>query len=286
MIELSLNDKDYKLPENWEEVPEAKRLRVLELVFVKPESGASYHELLRELLGIPKKGWIKLMKQYFSGGINEEKRERNAEALQELLHLISWMWRSEMTKKPFESIEIDGKNFYLFEEQFKSMSFGEMTDAYIHAHSYIKQLEEGDKRLNLLLGTVCRPQIKKINEQWNGDNRITYNPFIVESSVSIWDTVPTEKKILVLVYFLGSLKEFLSYFDIFNDDGIQDSEEEYPGQGYIKNQHLLSEKGIFGNMQQTKATNVYDVFLFLEENKKDVKEQIRLQKAHDDANSN
>jgi hypothetical protein len=44
---------------------------------------------------------------------------------------------------------------------------------------------------------------------------------------------------------------------------------------------LLAEKAIFGTMEHTKAANVHDVFLFLEENKKDVKEQIRQQKSND-----
>jgi hypothetical protein len=288
MIEITFNGKEHSLPENWEEVPLAQMPRVLELVFATPESGKSYHELLRHLLGFSEKKWEKMINQFFNQKLTEEKREKNAEVLQELLHCISWMWRENMTKQPFESLDVDGKTYYLFEEKFKTMSFGEMTDAYINAHAFIQQLEEGEGRLNQLLAIVCRPKRftfvgKKTN--WNGDIREIYNAFVSESKADLFSEVAIEKRILVLVYFLGSLKEFLSYYDIFDNDSLGPAkEEEYPGQSYIKNQHLLAEKGIFGNMQQTKSTNLHEVFLFLEENKKDIEDQIKRQKAADDSN--
>lgn len=283
MIEITLNGKDHQLPENWEEVPMAQMPRVLELVFATPESGKSYHELLRHLLGFSEKKWQKLIQQFFNTNVAEETREKNAEVLQDMLHLISWMWRENMTKQPFEYLDVDGRLYYLFEEKFKTMSFGEMTDAYINAHAFIQQLEEGEGRLNQLLAIVCRPKRftfggKKTD--WNGDIREPYNAFVSEGKADLFNEVAIEKRILVLVYFLGSLKEFLSYYDVFDNNGPA-QEEEYPGQSYIKNQHLLAEKGIFGNMERTKSANLHEVFLFLEENKKDIEEQIKRQKAND-----
>ena len=291
MIDIVFDNKNYSIPEKWDEVPEKVRLRVLEIVFATPENGTAYHELLRTLLGINQRAWAKLMRRFFSDRSTEKTIEKNAEILQELLDMLKWMWNADEIARPFEFIEHDNTKFYLFEEGFRSMSFGELTDAYIHAHSFIKQLEEGDKRLNLLLATICRPHLKPpssegdIIEKWNGDARIPYNSHISNLIESKFKDIPSEKKILALVYFLGQLKDFLSYYDIYDDEG-REANEDYPGQGYIKNQHLLSEKGIFGNMTQTKAANVHDVFLFLEENKKDIKEQIRLQKAQENANSN
>ncbi len=287
MIEITFNGKDYPLPETWEEVPVANMQRVLEIVFASSESGKTYHELLRNVLNIPEKSWNKMLQQFFNNKVVHDTREKNAEVLQELLHLISWMWRENMTKQPFEFLEVDGKEYYLFEEKFKTMSFGEMTDAYINAHAFIQQLEEGEGRLNQLLAIVCRPKrftfgAKKTD--WNGDKRETYNAFVSEGKADLFNAVAIEKRILVLVYFLGSLKEFLTFYDTFDNNAGPSQEEEYPGQSYIKNQHLLAEKGIFGNMVQTKAANLHDVFLFLEENKKDIEEQIKRQKAANDSN--
>lgn len=286
MIEITLNGKNHSLPENWSEVPADKIRPVLELVFATPESGITYHKLLRLLLNYSEKKWQNMMHQFFNTKVAEEKREKNAETLQELLHLMSWMWQENMTTKPFEHIYADGRDFYLFEESFKTMSFGEMTDAYIHAQAFIQQIEEGESRLNKLVATVCRPlRFVGRKSNWNGDIREPYNSFIAESNADIFAEVRMEQRVLILVYFLGTLKDFLGYYDIFDDDGGSPaSPEEYPGQSYIKNQHLLAEKGIFGNMDSTKAANVHEVFLFLEENKKDIKEKNKRQQLADDSN--
>jgi hypothetical protein len=285
MIEITVNGKEHSLPENWEEVSSDKIRRVLELVFATPESGEAYHEILRHLLGFSENQWQKFIHQFFNTKLAEDKRERNAETLQELLHLISWMWRENMTKRPFEYINVNGREYYLFEESFKTMSFGEMTDAYIHAQAFIQEIE-GESRLNKLMATVCRSKrFVGRKSTWNGDIREPYNTFIAEGNADIFKEVPMEQRILVLVYFLGSLKDFLGYYDIFDDDDSSPaSPEEYPGQSYIKNQHLLAEKGIFGNMESTKAANIHEVFLFLEENKKDIQEKIKRQKLADDSN--
>ena len=113
-----------------------------------------------------------------------------------------------------------------------------------------------------------------------GLTSIYASSFEEETKADLFADVDDEKKILILAYFLGTLKDFLGYYDIFEDEGPA-KEEEYPGQSYIKNQHLLSEKGIFGNMDATKAANVHEVFLFLEEHKSDMKERIKQEKAHD-----
>ena len=82
------------------------------------------------------------------------------------------------------------------------------------------------------------------------------------------------------MYFLGSIKVFFSFFDLFNNDGTKPPvPEEYPGQSMIKNQHLLSEKHIFGGMEATKLANVHEVFQYLEEHNKDVKAEIERSKA-------
>jgi hypothetical protein len=292
MIEVEFAGKDYQIPENWTEVPESDRLQLLGLVFAQVESGGVYHEILRIVFGFTTQKWAKLMQQYFSKRSTEERIEQNAAVLQELLHLVKWMWDRESVVRPFEYVMLKGNKELLFEEGFKSMTFGELTDAYIHAHSYIQQLEEGDKRLNMLIATLCRRErqdfsssIEQTIDGWNGDVRIPYNAYFVGKIYEEYDVLPVATKILVLVYFLSQLKDFLSYYDIYDDDG-RPMAEEYPGQGYIKNQHLLAEKGIFGNMEKTKAANVHEVFLFLEENKADIKEQMRQQKAMEDADSN
>lgn len=273
------------MPETWIEVQKIQLPDLLTQLFVMPESGTTYHTLLRLTLGYREKEWAQLMKHYFSTKLTEESREANAEVLAEVLRLISWMWKEELTIKPFESITLEESVYLLPDENFLTMTYGELSDAYIHSRAFVEQIVEGEERLNLLLATVCRPEriLDKLLrntqlENWNGDRRELYNEHIARSRVKVWESAPYDKKIIVLMYFLGTLKNFLSLFDIWQGDGARPApEDEYPGQSWIKNQHLLAEKHIFGGMKDTKAANVHEVFSFLEEHSKDMKQKIALE---------
>lgn len=284
MKQISLNSKSYELPESWIEVPKELLPDLLTQLYALPESGTTYHTLLRLTLGYREKEWAKLMKHYFSTKLTEEQREANAEVLAEVLRLISWMWKEELTIKPFESLTLEGSVVYLLpDENFLTMTYGELSDAYIHSRAFVEQLVEGEERLNLLLATVCRPERQgkyADDSSWNGDRREPYNEHIARSRVKVWEAAPYDQKIIVLMYFLGTLKHFLSLFDIWQGDGSGPApEDEYPGQSWIKNQHLLAEKHIFGGMKDTKSANVHEVFSFLEEHSQDMKRRIALEKA-------
>lgn len=283
MKEIYLNSRKYQLPESWQEVDSDLLPQLLVFLYVHPESGATYHEILRLVLGYSPAEWQKLMRHYFAPTLEELQREINAMVLQEVLQLISWMWTQELTKKPFEYVLVGGIAHLLPDEEFRTVSFGELSDAYIHSRAFIEQLVEGDERLNYLMATICRPEWGgddyKNDLGWNGDARQPYNEHIAKARAKDWDNVPYETRIVVLMYFLGTLKTFLGMFDIWQGDGPA-SEEEYPGQSWIKNQHLLAEKHIFGGMAPTKAANVHEVFSFLEENSKDIKRKIEQEKAN------
>ncbi|GGM81861.1 hypothetical protein GCM10010967_12050 [Dyadobacter beijingensis] len=289
MTEIFLNDKCYKLPENWTEVNPAQLPELLTLLYVYPESGGTYLEILRTILGYPPGLWKKLMCHYFAGHRTEEQHEENAQALQGVLGQISWMWQGELTVCPLpEGFDVDGTRWVLFEEGFRSMSFGELTNAHINAQAFIKQLVEGDERLNMLVATVCRPRRSgnyMDDPDWNGDHREQYNEHIARHRADLIKDGYIKEKILVLMYFLGTLKEFFSFYDLFDSDATGPAPtEDYPGQSMVKNQHLLSEKHIFGGMNATKSANIHDVFQFLEEHKKDIKEQNQRNQAANDAN--
>jgi len=283
MREIGINGQTFKLPENWIEVPKEQLPEILRQLYVLPESGSTYHEIVRLLLGYRPKAWQKLMRQLFGKGLSEFKKQQSATVLTEIIRLQSWMWKADLTVAPCKMVVVDGKPWYLFEENFKSMSFGEMSDAYIHSQAFIKQLVKGEERLDMLVATVCRPERMgnyEADPTWNGDRREPYNEHIARKRVEMWKGQYTEQKVLILMYFLGTMKEFFSYFDLFESDGSKPPmAEEYPGQSMVKNQHLLSEKQIFGGMDATKSANVHEVFQFLEEHNKDVKAEIERNKA-------
>ncbi|WP_254561800.1 hypothetical protein [Dyadobacter diqingensis] len=286
MQEISISGQVFQIPENWQEV-ESKRLpELLKNLYVLPESGSTYHNILRIVLGFTPKQWKKLMQQFFGAKRSEEQKDQSTEALCQLLNLVSWLWTSELTTEPFRKFRVDGQYWHLFEEGFRSMTFGEMCDAYIHAQAFIKQLVEGEERLNLLVATICRPERAgdyDSDPSWNGDTRENYNEHLSRRRADLLKDKYMEEKVLVMVYFLGTVKNFFSYFDLFDDDGSSPSvPEEFPGQSMIKNQHLLSQKQVFGSMDATKSANVHEVFQFLEEHNKDVKAEIARHKANQD----
>lgn len=279
MNQIFLNDKRYYLPESWEEVPPAQLPALLSLLFIHPENATTYLEILRNILGYNERQWKKIMRNYFGHHRSEEQRDNNSQVLQSVLGQLEWMWKGELTANPFPTgFEVAGRQWLLFEEGFKSMTFGEMTNAHIHAQAFIQQLVEGEERLDMLVATICRPRRVRQNmdaESWNGDHREPYNEHIARSRAEHLKGKYVKEKILALMYFLGSQKEFYSYYDLFSSDGAGPPEkEEYPGQSMIKNQHLLSEKHIFGGMESTKSANVHEVFQYLEEHSKDVKARI------------
>lgn len=283
MKEIAINGQAFKLPEAWQEVPTGKLPQILRQMYVLPESGSTYHEIIRLLLGYNPGEWGKLMRQFFGKRVPEQNKKRSAIALAELIRGQSWMWKDDLTVAPLDNFEVDGDAWFVFEEDFKSMSFGEMSDAYIHAQAFIKQLVEGEERLNMLVATICRPEQKgdyQNDPAWNGDKREVYNEHIARNRAAVLDGKYEAEKVLVLMYFLGSVKNFFSYFDLFDTDTSKPPvPEDFPGQSMIKNQHLLSEKHIFGGMAATKQANVHEVFQFLEEHNKDTKAQNARNKA-------
>lgn len=283
MQEIIINGSTYKFPESWQEVSRHKLPGLLKNLFVLPESGKTYHELLRITLGYTPKQWGKINDRLFGKQTPVDKQEQSAQVLSELLRHLSWMWQTDLTVCPFDNFEVDGQRWIPFQEGFRSMSFGELSDAYIHAQAFIKQIVEGEERLDMLTATLCRPERKgkyKHDPAWNGDAREDYNEHLSTARAKQLSGRFFEQKVLILVYFLGTTKDFFSYFDLFESDGSKPPiSEDFPGQSLIKNQHLLSEKQIFGSMPQTKRANVHEVFQFLEEHHKDVKAEIERQKA-------
>lgn len=288
MQQIELNNKVYQLPESWAEVCAGKNTskllpQLIDLLFMRAETGETYHELLRVLLGISRKVWKKTMHYYFHSTVSDEAKTQSAEALQQLLRVIDWMWKEPVLVRPFEHFEYKGEKYFLPEENFQTTSWGELKDAYVHCEAFGRQLVPGEQHLDLLVSTICRPERRGdyMNESWNGDIRENYNEFVSKARAKELSKISFAQKFSVLLYFAGSIKALLDSYDIYpKGDGIEEITEVYIGQGFEENTLALAEKSIFGNYAQTGATNCHNILIALERNKRILEAEIEASK-HD-----
>lgn len=280
MQTIEFAGKAYKLPEKWNEVDTERLPQLLQLTFFTPPTPESLLEVVRLTLGIRPKTWKALMQTHFGPKVGKKTRQANAIVLHTLKHQLRWMPTEAMQEQPFPSLELDfGQEWLLPETGFLTMSFGELTDTYIHFLIWVQQLVKGDEHLDLLVATLCRPEREgdyQAAPDWNGDRRKPYNEFTTKHRARLLADVEPGVKMAVLLFFVGNLENVLARYEISGGEGGEP--DQYPGQAWIKNQHLLAAKGIFGNIDQTKAANLHDVLLFLEENRKDILAEIEHRK--------
>jgi hypothetical protein len=280
MIEIELNGIAKKLPQSWAEAERKLIPKLIEQLFTKPESGETYHEILRLVLGYSDSDWKRMMRRYFSKKNTELQKQKSSEALQELLRLVSWMWKLPLTTQPVVSFFVGKDEYLLPNEDFLTVSWGELKDAYVHCEVFSRQLIKGEKHLNLLVMTLCRPKRKDdyMNSEWDGDLREPYNEYISGERANNIESLDFNLKLSVLLYFVGTIKKLLNQYDIFYSEEGNGAKEDFPGQGFEENTLLLSEKNIFGNYKETIRTNCHNIFLALERNKKLVEAEIELRR--------
>lgn len=286
MRSIELDGVAYQLPQQWSEIKPDQLPRLIRLVYMTPENGAMYHQLLQALLGIHPKVWKKIHRRHFGPGLPPQVRQKNAIVLHDLLGLCKWVWETPMNQQPFAQIDVDGVAWLLPEADFATMSYGELTDLYVHLHAYIEQTEVGEGELDYLVATACRParpadELTRVD--WNGDGREAYNEFMVRQRVKRLGTIQFEQKMTVLLYVASTIQTVLGRYRLFDAPAPGEpasSGDEYIGQGFVKNAHLLAEKGIFGTLRQTQQANAHEVLLFLEEYRADQRQREQANEQH------
>ena len=272
MFTVTLDKQSFQVPEGWAEINHERLAQLLHLLYFTPEDSESMHKIIMLALNAKPKKWKELMQKHFSPKLGAKVRLKNAAVLHELYRLLNWMQTEPIEKQPFPAVTIDKTTLLLPEEHFLTMSFGELTEAYIHFLVYIRQLVAGNEHLDLLVSTICRPEraeAEKAVPNWNGDARETYNEYIAKKRATLVKHLPEGVKMAILLFFAGNMKRLLEQYKVFGGES-SDEPEDYPAQGLVKNGHLLAEKGVFGTLQETKSTNVHEVLLFLEEHRNDL----------------
>jgi hypothetical protein len=276
MRPIELDGTKYMLPESWNEVTPKQLPKLIKLVYLIPESGSMHLSLIQTALNIKPRVWKRLHRKHFSAGLSDGVRRQNAVVLMQLVDWLSWMWRKPVDQQPFAEIKAGGHALLLPEAEFLTVSYGELTDLYIHLQAFIEQTVPGDERLNYLVATACRPRRPRgytTDTSWNGDHREDYNEFVARERVKPVAKVDYQQRMMVLLYVASHIKSLMARYTLFKTDAGAGEAEAYAGQNFIKNQHLLAERGIFGNLKQTQQANAHEVLLFLEENHSDLLKQ-------------
>lgn len=284
MRKIELDGVTYHVPSGWEEVDPNRVPHLIELVYLTPESGKMIHALIVTALNIPPKKWKQLHKKHFSRKLSDGVRTANAAVLVEIMGYLNWMYTQPMEVQPFEFIQIGDDKCVLPEPGLITVGYGEFTDSYMHLEAFTRQLVPGDERLNYLVGTVCRPVRTApgyMNDPgWNGDHRVPYNEFGVRARLKDIEAMTYADRLAVLLWITGQIKKVLGGYSLFDSSGSTDKNggaraitEEYPGQGFVKNAHLMAEKGIFGTLKQTQESNLHEVLQFLQEHQADIQKQ-------------
>ncbi|MGM9508611.1 hypothetical protein ACS5NO_12820 [Larkinella sp. GY13] len=290
MKTFELDGVSYQMPQSWDEIPAPFLPKWIKLIYLTPATGAMYHELLRLALGVSAKRWKKLQQKHFGANLPDWVRRKNAEVLHQLIRWLAWAWEQPVDRQPVEFLKVDRERWLLPEPGLVSTSFGELTDLYIHLQAFIQPVNtveatDAMAALDSLVATACRPHrplAEMMLPDWNGDRREAYNEFIARQRSQRVAVLPFDEKLPILLYVTSSIKAVLDKYTLFDPaDAGGDSTETYAGQGFIKNGHLLAEKGIFGTLKQTQQANAHEVLLFLEEHRQDALTAYERQKQAD-----
>jgi hypothetical protein len=282
MIQVTINDRPYDVAQGWQELPLERVARVVEAAFLKKQTPWQQHTLLQIVLGISEKEYKTWLRQYFGPRVSEETIAQNAEELYSLFEAISWIWRENLTVQPFKHIQVRSELWWLPSENFQQMSWGELADGFIHSKAYAEQVVEGEHHLHLLIATICRPRATdkaRSGYDWNGDEREAYNEHHAQARAKATEELDAATKAAIYLYFVGTMNAVFGSYELWGDGG---SDDDYPGQSFVRNTFTLAEKGIFGGVPQTRNSNLHEVLLFLEENNRRERE---LREAHERANA-
>lgn len=283
-MKILFSNAEHELYESWAEVPVEKIPALVELAYFAPDAGSTHLEIVRQVLGIKPRPWARMLSTHFAETLPTKVREANAENINWLVRQCAWMWNEPLTKMPFEYFEHKGVRYYIAKSSeelaFETCSYGELTNAYINMQGFVKRLKNDDYYLNNLVAVLCRERRSEAqnDKDWNGDVRVPYNEYLCTETAKLFDDLDVKIKLAVMMYFAGNLKRFMDGYQQTFRRGDGEGEE-YIGQGFLKNQHLLAEKGIFGDIYKTKNANCHEVMLYLEEYGADMEKQMLAMKA-------
>lgn len=273
------NIKRY-IPSNLSECDQQQYMDICELIFYFQNEQINYDEFRTHAV-------YKLMKMVPSKKDNEEDDDKFANIYQ-LSELINDFFDTDNEGKkiikqdyihnPIPSFRPVFKKLYGPSDSFMNMTFGEYTDA---LRLFLDFHATGDMELLKLLTAVFYREkkafhfIKKHHSSYNGDMRVPYNSKLLEANAKELKHAPigfvygfyllfaSFQKYLIDAKIMWGGKEidFAILFENKDSGSNETTSEDMPGIGMDSIAFSIAESGTFGNIDQVRSTNFWDIMI-------------------------
>jgi hypothetical protein len=252
-IRHRLRTRTYRrdLPATWNEVPEARRLRVLRWLLQYPGATGQVRAL-RDVLALPASVFKAL---------------DDAEVAALLAHCNAWMHVGVSASPRLEQFTHKGRTYYLPSAHGINLAAIEYPIADEAFMQFVR--DQKPEAAHMLVATLCREQEPdEALRRRRGDQRVPLlSRFEAEARAKDLEGLDADVIVTVLLYFAG-VKEFVhkSYGAVLFDapEGDDESEEKPdPGLGWWGLYFQVATEGPFGDVERVYQTPFHDVCLYL-----------------------
>jgi hypothetical protein len=257
MQTFRLDDKPYQVAGNWAELTAAQLLAVAPHLVA--DTGAARLAVLQELCPVPRKLLRKL----------------TADQLWDLLTLVAWVWREEVSPDQLTEFRHRGRVYLVPAPRLADAVLIEWAMAKVYFQQFARPKSPSPQALDQLVATLCRParadlDVVQQDPGWDGQRRERYNAKLAEARAKELADAPLAVKVLVLHHFLAALRfVHRAYPDLWRKPGPEPEGPAAPkpkhsdGTEVLELLHNLAEKGTYGTYEATAYINVHTIFFNL-----------------------
>jgi hypothetical protein len=258
MTNISINDKNYQIPQSWDDTNEDVAIRLLTLMYSEPKTTLLQIKIIRLLLPISDSLFKKL----------------DDEQVLRLTRTTQWVWDlPKKAKLPFLCFSHKNYKFWCPQNNFETGSYAEFVAANIAFAKYSNPTTPDYEAAYELVAILCRKAtlVSSKDPKWNGDIRQEFNSEICRQSAKSMHDLPAGIVIAVINYWVNFLEDISNQYPIFEKgDGKSDG-----GLGWVNTMFSIAEDGTFGAVKDVEKEFFHKVCLYLVKKKADYDEAKR-----------
>jgi len=262
---MKISGKEYRctMPSSWAEITRKDWLRIAHTL----KNGSIYDPAILSAL-------LKRKNKPLSSKIWDK---IPTEGLYPLYEQLDWLKDKYCISPPFEYIRIRGKRYYLPAERLENIpviefAYVDMCMVMIDFFERKKQYDKIDEWIDRMCAYLCRPIDKRIKVKdpniFKGDRREKFNPNIIDRRVPMFSKIDARYKLGVLWFVIGCKRYIHNHYKkyIFPPTHTEDGQEIIGRQTSNKPEpqrwmNIIRKLsgGKFGDIENTRYANLYDV---------------------------